>query len=73
MTITLTSEELRTFEAELAKWYSGMVGFVLANIAANFHLQDFDHRVTSAEIVNKWRKRYEEENPKPTWKDLLPN
>jgi len=72
MTVTLTSQELSKFAYDLGNWYNEMTCYVLTNMAAN---PDFEMRHWTkggAEAFHRWCKRFQEEHPKPSWKDLLP-
>jgi hypothetical protein len=72
MTVTFTSEELAKLVGEVADWYNAMSIYVLENMATT---PDYEMRHWTrggAEAYHKWCKKYQEEHPKPNWKDLLP-
>ncbi len=67
MTIQITPDELETFANKVTKWHYDCVTFILE------HLTTFDIRMEKG-LSNQFRDlrlRFEHDNPKPSWKDLL--
>lgn len=70
MTITLTRDEITTFQDKLAEWYRRQMIYVFENYRQN------DERMMvksfkDGDIVKQLMLKFEVENPKPDWRTFL--
>lgn len=73
MKLILETGELSEYLSKVSDWYNEMSIYVLTNVIENPEIgmgfRDRDLR----ERFHKLCKKFQENHPKPSWKDLLPD
>jgi len=73
MTVTFEVGELSKVLSELTDWYNGMTIYVITNMMNDPHPMAFGSGRIPTNEFHRWCKKYQEDHPKPSWKDLLPD
>lgn len=71
MNITFTSEELATYADRLDNWYNERTIWVVTKFMDQFNHATFSRSSNPQETYHKLCKNFQEENPKPDWRNLL--
>lgn len=69
MNITLSPGELKEFASRIEKWYSDR-GMIIVNLLID-SVKSGKTLPSISEAVNDRMLKFDEENPKPDWRNLL--